>query len=62
MIPHRGSGGFSRLKTLDPAKVGGPEGQLYNLRTDPSETKNVWNEQPQIVERMKRRLADVKGE
>jgi arylsulfatase A len=62
MIPHRGSGGFSRLKTLDPAKVGGPEGQLYNLRTDPSETKNIWNEQPQIVERMKRRLADVKGE
>jgi hypothetical protein len=30
---HRGSGGFSQPKTLDPAKEGGPPGQLYNLTT-----------------------------
>ncbi len=34
-----GSGGFSTPVTEQP-QPGGPDGQLYNMRTDPSETKN----------------------
>ncbi|MCB9872858.1 MAG: arylsulfatase [Planctomycetaceae bacterium] len=49
LIPQRGSGGFTFPKDLDPAKVGGPLGQLYNLSTDPSETHNAWDEKPDIV-------------
>ncbi|MDP1588430.1 MAG: arylsulfatase, partial [Prosthecobacter sp.] len=42
LVPdHRGSGGFSQPKNLDPAKEGGPPGQLYNLETDPGETRNA---------------------
>ena len=62
MIPHRGSGGFTRQRTLDPAKVGGPPGQLYNLKKDPSETRNLWNDHPEIVDRMKRLLAKVQAQ
>ncbi len=61
MIPQRGSGGFTFPKELDPAKVGGPDGQLYNLDDDPSETKNVWNEHPDVVKRLKAQLAKTRG-
>jgi arylsulfatase A len=28
---------------------GGPQGQLYNLETDPGETTNVWLQYPDVV-------------
>ena len=59
MIPHRGSGGFTFPKELDPAKVGGPEGQLYHLEDDPSETKNLWDEEPEVVEELREMLQTV---
>ncbi|MEN3940733.1 arylsulfatase [Prosthecobacter sp. SYSU 5D2] len=62
LVPHRGSGGFSHPKVLDPAKEGGPTGQLYNLETDPAETKNVHAEQPEIVARLSRLLREVQGD
>ena len=34
---------------------GGPEGQLYNLKDDPGQTKNLWLAQPDQV----RRLVDL---
>ena len=46
-----GSGGFSKPKTYKP-KPGEPEGQLYNLEEDFAESRNLWSEQPQIVERL----------
>ncbi len=57
---HRGSGGFSQPKTLDPAKEGGPPGQLYNLTTDPAETQNVYVEHPDIVQRLTTRLNAIR--
>lgn len=62
LVPHhRGSGGFSQPKQLDPAKEGGPVGQLYNLETDPSETQNVYAEHPEIVQRLEKKLREVQG-
>jgi len=62
LIPHRGSGGFSQPRDLDPAVEGGPPGQLYHLGDDPAETRNLWEERPEIVERLSARLAEVQGE
>lgn len=61
MIPHRGSGGFTFPRAIDPAKAGGPKGQLYNLADDPSETRNLWNEQTEVVNRLARLLAKVRN-
>lgn len=46
-----GSGGFSPPKR-EPQKPDGPAGQLYHLRTDPGETKNLYLEHPDIVARL----------
>ena len=43
-----GSGGFSKPRSIKP-KPDGPTGQLYNLNNDPSETKNVYQQNPEIV-------------
>jgi len=51
LILGRGSGGFSKPKTYKP-KPGEPEGQLYNLEEDFAESNNLWNEHPEIVERL----------
>lgn len=59
MIPHRGSGGFTKPRDIDPTKEGGPAGQLYNLAKDPQETKNLWNERPEVVERLQKLLKEV---
>jgi len=56
LIESRGSGGFSLPRTV-PVKAGEAEGQLYNLRTDPSQTRNVWSENSDVVERMRGLLA-----
>jgi arylsulfatase A len=62
LIPRRGSGGFTFPRELDPAKVGGPPGQLYDLESDPSETKNVWNDHPEIVAALSKELARIQAE
>lgn len=46
-----GSGGFSEPKRVDP-QPGGPLGQLYNLDSDPSETKNLYQSRPEVVQRL----------
>ncbi len=51
LIQGLGSGGFTAPQQVDP-EPGGPEGQLYNLQDDPGEQKNLWAEQPEIVERL----------
>ena len=62
MIPHRGSGGFTKPRDLDPQKEGGPAGQLYHLENDPSETTNLWDENPELVEQMQALLEKVQGD
>ena len=61
LIPHRGSGGFTFPRELDPEKVGGPPGQLYHLDDDPSETRNVWNDHPEIVTALSSELARIQA-
>ncbi len=51
LITHLGSGGFSEPKRVEP-EPGGPKGQLYNLADDVYETRNLWLERTEIVERL----------
>ena len=44
-----GSGGFSEPKRAVP-EPGEPKGQLYDMEDDTAETRNLWNEHPEIVE------------
>jgi arylsulfatase A len=51
LIQGLGSGGFTAPAQVKP-KPGGPQGQLYNLQDDPPEQKNLWLQEPEIVERL----------
>jgi len=51
LILGRGSGGFSRPRRIKP-KPGEAEGQLYNLADDPSETKNLYLDNPETVKEL----------
>jgi arylsulfatase A len=57
-IDRLGSGGFTRPNRIKPG-AGDPEGQLYNLRDDPTETHNRYLEQPEIVARLKAELKRI---
>jgi arylsulfatase A len=46
-----GSGGFTEPSEVA-AAAGGPEGQLYDLGTDPGEFHNLWEARPEIVARL----------
>lgn len=60
LIPKRGSGGFTFPREIDVAREGAPSGQLYHLSSDPSETKNVWNDHPDIVAELNSRLEAIR--
>ncbi len=62
LVQGRGSGGFTYPKLIDPEKLGGPPGQLYNLANDPSETNNVWETHPDVVEKLSKLLASIRGD
>ena len=51
LIPELGSRGLSEPRALEP-EPNGPTGQLYNLGTDPSEARNIWQEHPEVVARL----------
>jgi arylsulfatase A-like enzyme len=56
-----GSGGFSDSRTEEPS-AGGPQGQLYNLASDPKEENNLWQERPDQVARLTALLEKYKAE
>jgi arylsulfatase A len=58
-VPSRGSGGFSTPRAVTP-RPGEPEGQLYHLEDDPAESRNLWQEHPEIVARMARDLEAIR--
>ncbi len=60
LIQNLGSGGFTAPKKIEPVE-GGPQGQLYNLKDDPSEANNLWLEKPEIVEELTKLLEEIKG-
>ena len=51
LITSLGSGGFTSPQNIEPTTEG-PKGQLYNLETDIGETKNLYLENPEIVEQL----------
>ena len=54
-----GSGGFSAPRVVKPV-AGKPAGQLYNLKDDPSEANNVWDDHPQVVEKLLAELNKIR--
>jgi len=71
-IDGRGSGGFSDrgVRGGDPLADGGgtpqskpkpqgPSGQLYNMKDDIGETRNLYAERPEIVESLKKEMAKI---
>ncbi|MBC8354680.1 MAG: arylsulfatase [Planctomycetes bacterium] len=52
LIPFRGSGGFSKPRVIRDVPRGEPKGQLYDLAADPAETKNLYDEHPEIVKEL----------
>jgi arylsulfatase A-like enzyme len=61
LIFGRGSGGFTAPKKIE-AKPGEPEGELYNLAKDPSETQNVYMANPEVIKRLTALLDRYKRE
>jgi len=57
LIMGLGSRGFSEPRRLEP-EPGGPPGQLYNLEEDPTESRNLWADRPQVVEELTALLED----
>lgn len=57
----RGSHGFSTPQNIK-AKAGEPEGELYNLERDIEERRNLWQEHPEIVQRLGALLEKYKKE
>ncbi len=55
LIEGLGSGGFTQPAFIEQVE-GGPAGQLYNLAEDPSEKTNLYQERPDVVERLTRQL------
>lgn len=51
LIPGLGSGGFTSPRTRTPGPDD-PEGQLYYLGNDPAEQNNLYDERPEVVERL----------
>jgi arylsulfatase A len=54
-INQLGSGGFSEPRRLTP-EPNGPQGQLYNLKSDPKESKNLWLENSEMVEEISKEM------
>jgi len=59
LIDGLGSGGFSKPKRIQPGP-GDPEGQLYNLKEDPAESRNLYLKRPEIVARLRRELQNIR--
>jgi len=61
LIDGLGSGGFSKPSRIKPGP-GEPPGQLYNLANDVGETKNLYAQEPAIVKRLLKKLAEIRNE
>ena len=67
-LDHKGSGGnnYEREGEWGMKQFSLPEispdapGQLYNLKNDPGETKNLYNKYPEIVKKLKSKLEEYK--
>lgn len=55
LVIGHGSGGFTRPVEV-PTKPGDPPGELYDMRTDPAETRDLYTERPDVVARLTKLL------
>ena len=60
MIEGLGSGGFTEPK-FPKSLPGEPEGQLYNMKTDPQEKNNLYLSEPAKVDELKAKLKEIRG-
>ena len=60
LIEGLGSGGFTEPRQLAP-EPGGVTGQLYELTVDPAETRDLYLERPDVVERLTTELEAIRG-
>ncbi len=60
LIEGLGSGGFSEPKRVK-STAGGVTCQLYNLREDLQESRDLATQHPEIVQRLRKQLAEVEG-
>ena len=58
LIDALGSGGFSNPKRIEP-KPNEPIGQLYDLKNDPGETNNLYNQHPEKVRSLQATLKEI---
>ena len=61
LMEKRGSGGFSLPQVYSPTQDE-PEGQLYNLETDPLETQNLYDQMPGKVRELQSILDEIRTE
>jgi arylsulfatase A-like enzyme len=59
LIEGLGSGGFTQPAIIEQVE-GGPAGQLYNMAEDPSEKTNLYQDRPDVVERLARILKETR--
>lgn len=60
LIEGLGSGGFTQPATIKP-EPGGPTGQLYNLREDPKEERDLYQQRPAEVKRLQAMLVQFRN-
>lgn len=53
-----GSGGFTEPRDEKPLP-NGPQGQLYNIKDDISETDNLWQQNPDVVNKLSKELQQI---
>lgn len=58
LIEGRGSGGFSQPRRVEPA-ADEPAGQLYDLSEDLGESRNRYQDRPELVEQMQQKLRSI---
>jgi arylsulfatase A-like enzyme len=61
LIQGLGSGGFTKIDTKADQEAG-IEGQLYNLKDDPKEQNNLWQDKPEVVAELSALLETYKAE
>jgi arylsulfatase A-like enzyme len=60
LIEGLGSGGFTTPKQIKP-NPGGPDGQLFNLKEDPAEEKDLFLTHPEKVKELRQELKKIKN-
>lgn len=61
MIPQKGNGGWTHAQSVRQA-ANEPDGQLYDMESDPAETNNLWNQHPDIVKSLTELLKKYQSE